>query len=37
LRKAFYEWFKENDETRKTDFSKTFPELKKFYDECGKL
>lgn len=37
LRKTFYKWFKENDETRKTNFVETFPELKQFYEGCGEL
>lgn len=37
LRKLFYTWFKENDETRKTNLVETFPELKDFYIECSKL
>ena len=37
LKKTFYKWFKENDETRNTNFVEVFPELKEFYESCSKL
>ena len=37
LRRAFYNWFTENDSTRNVNFAETFPELKDFFNECGKL
>lgn len=36
-RKDFYNWFKEYDFRRGTDFAKTFPEMTDFYKQCGKL
>ena len=36
-RKDFYNWFNELDNRRGTDFLKTFPEFKDFYEECEML
>jgi hypothetical protein len=36
-RKDFYNWFAELDVRRGTDFLKTFPEFKEFYEECEML
>jgi organic radical activating enzyme len=36
-RKDFYNWFTALDDRRGTDFLKTFPELKEFYEECEML
>jgi organic radical activating enzyme len=36
-RRDFYNWFNTLDERRGTDFLKTFPEFKDFYEECGML
>jgi hypothetical protein len=36
-RRDFYNWFNEYDRRRGTDFSKTFPELEKFMQDCSKL
>jgi hypothetical protein len=36
-RRDFYNWFNEYDRRRGTDFSKTFPELTQFFEDCGKL
>ena len=36
-RRDFYNWFNALDERRGTDFLKTFPELKYFYEECEML
>lgn len=33
----FYNWFKEYDRRRGTDFKKTFPELTNFMEACGEL
>jgi len=33
-KRDFFNWFTEYDRRRGTDFSKTFPELKKFYTNC---
>ncbi len=33
----FYNWFKEYDRRRNTDFLKTFPELEQFYYDCSTL
>ena len=33
----FYKFFKEHDRRRKTDFLKTFPELKDFWLQCKEL
>ena len=30
----FYQWIEQYDKRRGTDFVKTFPEMKNFYDEC---
>lgn len=35
--KDFYNWFKELDTRRGTDFIKTFPEFKTFYDHCKQI
>ena len=35
--KDFYNWFKELDTRRGTDFIKTFPEFKTFYDYCKQI
>lgn len=36
-RKDFYNWFKEYDLRRNTDFLKTFPEMKNFFKSCAFL
>jgi len=36
-RRDFYNWFNALDQRRGTDFLKTFPELKEFYEECEML
>ena len=36
-RKDFYNWFKEYDRRRSTDFVSTFPEMEAFYRECQAL
>lgn len=36
-RKDFYNWFKEHDRRRNTDFLGTFPEMEQFYTECSKI
>ena len=36
-RKDFYNWFKEYDRRRDTDFIKTFPEMEQFFILCKKL
>lgn len=36
-RRDFYNWFAALDSRRGTDFLKTFPELKDFYEECEML
>lgn len=33
-RANFYRFFNEHDKRRKTDFLKTFPQMKEFWDEC---
>jgi hypothetical protein len=33
-RADFYRFFNEHDKRRNTDFMKTFPEMKEFWDEC---
>ena len=34
-RRDFYDWFKEHDRRRNTDFIKVFPEMKEFYESCN--
>ena len=34
-RKDFFNWFNTLDQRRNTDFKKAFPEMKKFYRQCG--
>ena len=34
-RRDLFNWFKEYDRRRGTDFKDTFPELKNFYNDCG--
>lgn len=34
LKKEFYRWFSDFDNLRGLDFTKTFPELKNFYEQC---
>ena len=36
-RKNFYRFFNAHDERRGTNFLKTFPELKEFYNKCKEL
>ena len=36
-RKDFYNWFKEYDRRRGTDFKRTFPEMVNFMDQCGEM
>ena len=36
-RKDFYNWFKEYDRRRGTDFKRTFPEMVNFYNHCETL
>ena len=35
--KNFYRFFNAHDERRETNFLKTFPELKEFYNKCKEL
>lgn len=37
MQKRFHEWFKDFDGLRALNFEETFPELKDFYNMCGKL
>jgi hypothetical protein len=36
-RRDFYNWFNELDTRRGTDFAKTFPEMKTFFEECKNI
>jgi organic radical activating enzyme len=36
-RRDFYNWFNELDTRRGTDFAKTFPEMKAFFEECKNI
>ena len=36
-RRDFRAWFTEFDRRRGTDFKTTFPELLRFYEDCGQL
>lgn len=36
-RRMFYEYIKEYDKRRGTEFKKTFPQLIKFYEECSRV